>query len=430
MSAVRDDDGGSGARAVAELRAAEDSRDVSAEPGWSGGLRAEPAPRWDGTAGGGDAGRATRLARPASGHDSSLDRTPRPSESDGAQMPREISWIVFSLCLTGAAAAQAPTPAAPPVPDSLAFAALEWREIGPHRGGRSVAVAGSAARSNEYYMGTTGGGVFKTTDGGLSWAAVTDKYFGGTIGAIAISESNPDVVYVGTGEYPIRGNVSHGDGLYKTTDGGKTWRYSGLAETRQIARVRVHPKNPDVVYVAALGHVWAPNPERGFYRSADGGATWKQILFRNDSTGAIELVMDPAEPSTLYAGFWQAGRKPWQLVSGGAGSGIFKSTDGGEKWIELTSKPGLSKELIGNVGLAVSPAKPSIVWALIESDSGGVFRSGDGGQSWQRVNSERKLRQRAWYYTRIYADPKDTNTIYVSNVDFQRSTDGGRTFIS
>ena len=279
-------------------------------------------------------------------------------------------------------------------------------------------------------MGTTGGGVYKSTDGGLTWSAVTDKYFGGAIGAIAVSESNPDVVYVGTGEYPIRGNVSHGEGVYKTTDGGKTWRHVGLAETRQIARVRVHPKNPDVVYVAALGHVWGPNPERGIYRSADGGITWTRILFRNDSTGAIELVLDPAKPSTLYAGFWQAGRKPWQLVSGGAGSGIFKSTDGGARWTELTRKPGLPKGVIGNVGLAVSPAKPAIVWALIEADSGGVFRSGDSGETWQRVNSERKLRQRAWYYTRIYADPKDTNTIYVSNVDFQRSTDGGRTFLN
>ncbi|MGH7630908.1 MAG: WD40/YVTN/BNR-like repeat-containing protein, partial [Gemmatimonadales bacterium] len=336
---------------------------------------------------------------------------------------------MLGLSLGLAAAADAQTATAGP-PDSLAFAALAWREIGPYRGGRSVAVAGSAARPNEYYMGTTGGGVFKSGDGGLTWAPVTDKYFGGTIGGITISASNPDVVYVGTGEYPIRGNVSHGDGVYKTTDGGKTWRYSGLAETRQIARVRVHPRNPDVVYVAALGHVWAPNPERGVFRSADGGATWKRILFRNDSTGAIELVTDPAEPSTLYAGLWQAGRKPWQLVSGGAGSGIFKSTDGGERWAELTRKPGLPKGLIGNVGLAVSPARPAIVWALIESDSGGVFRSGDSGETWLRVNSERKLRRRAWYYTRIYADPKDTNTVYVSNVDFQRSTDGGRTFLS
>jgi photosystem II stability/assembly factor-like uncharacterized protein len=316
------------------------------------------------------------------------------------------------------------------VPDSLAFAAIEWREIGPFRGGRSVAVAGSAARPLEYYMGTTGGGVFKTLDGGLSWRAVTDRYFGGTIGAIAVSESNPDVVYVGTGEYPIRGNVSHGDGVYKTTDGGRTWRYVGLAETRQIARIRIHPKNPDVVYVAALGHVWAPNAERGVYRSADGGSSWTRILSRNDSTGAIELVMDPGNPATLYAGFWQAGRKPWQLVSGGPGSGIFKSTDGGEKWTELTRRPGLPRGLIGNVGLAVSASKPAIVWALIEADSGGLFRSGDGGETWTRVNAERKLRQRAWYYTRVYADPKDTSTVYVSNVAFQRSTDGGRTFTS
>jgi photosystem II stability/assembly factor-like uncharacterized protein len=337
--------------------------------------------------------------------------------------------VLAALCtLAVTMAAHAPDPA--PVPDSLAFASLTWREVGPHRGGRSVAVAGSVARPHEYYMGTTGGGVYKTTDGGLNWSAVTDKYFGGAIGGIAVSESNPDIVYVGTGEYPIRGNVSHGEGVYKTTDGGKTWRHVGLAESRQIARVRVHPKNPDVVYVAALGHVWGPNPERGIYRSADGGATWKRILFRNDSTGAIELVLDPTQPSTLYAGFWQAGRKPWQLVSGGAGSGIFKSTDGGEHWTELTRKPGLPKGLIGNVGLAVSAAKPAIVWALIESDSGGVFRSGDSGATWERVNSERKLRQRAWYYTRIYADPKDTNTVYVSNVDFQRSTDGGRTFLS
>ncbi|HEU5169710.1 MAG TPA: glycosyl hydrolase [Gemmatimonadales bacterium] len=312
--------------------------------------------------------------------------------------------------------------------DTLAFAALEWRSIGPARGGRSVAVAGSAARPNEYWMGTTGGGVFKTTDGGLSWAPVTDRHFGGTIGGIAVSESNPDVVYVGTGEYPIRGNVSHGDGVYRSGDGGRSWRYVGLAETRQIARVRVHPKNPDVVYVAALGHAWAPNPDRGVYRSADGGKSWTRILFRDDSTGAIELALDPSNPSVLYAGFWQAGRKPWQLVSGGRGSGIFKSTDGGERWTEVTRKPGLPKGLIGNVGLAVSPAKSSIVWAIIEADSGGVFRSGDGGETWTRVNDERKLRQRAWYYTKIYADPKDTNTVYVSNVRLQRSTDGGRTF--
>lgn len=312
--------------------------------------------------------------------------------------------------------------------DTTAYGALRWRNVGPERGGRSVAVAGSGARPQEYWMGTTGGGVFKTTDGGGSWAPVSDRYFGGTIGAIAVAESNPDVVYVGGGEYPIRGNVSHGDGVYKTTDGGRTWKYMGLVETRQIAKIRVHPKNPDVVYVAALGHVWGPNPERGIYRSLDGGQTWKKILFRNDSTGAIDLSMDPSDPSVLYAAFWQAYRTPWMLVSGGAGSGIFKSTDGGETWGEITRNPGLPRGLIGNIGISVSPAKSSVVYALIEADSGGVFRSGDAGKTWEKVNEERKLRQRAWYYTRIYADSRDSNVVYASNTSFQRSRDGGKTW--
>src|SRR5919197_4654758 len=218
--------------------------------------------------------------------------------------------------------------------DSTVFAALKWREIGIFRGCRSVAVAGSAARPNEYWFGTTGGGVFKSTDGGNTWIPVTDKYFGGTIGAIGVSESNPDIVYVGTGEFPIRGNVSHGDGVWKTTDGGKTWTFLGLAETQQIARVRVHPTNPDIVYVAAQGHAFGPNPERGVYKTTDGGKTWNKILFRNDSTGAADLILDPTNPSVLYAGLWQAVRRPWTLVSGGAGSGLFKSTDAGEHWTE------------------------------------------------------------------------------------------------
>jgi photosystem II stability/assembly factor-like uncharacterized protein len=313
--------------------------------------------------------------------------------------------------------------------DSAVFAALTWREIGPFRGGRSVAVAGSSGRPLEYYMGTVGGGVFKTVDGGQTWGPVTDKYFGGTIGGIAVSESNPDVVYVGGGEYPIRGNVSHGDGVWKSTDAGKTWSYLGLKETQQISRVRVHPKNPDVVYVAAQGHVYGPNPERGIFRSRDGGKTWQKVLFRNDSTGASDLAMDPSNPNVLYAAFWQAGRKPWQLVSGGAGSGIFKSTDGGDKWTEVTRNKGLPQQgLIGNIGISVSAAKPSRVWAIIEHDSGGVFRSDDGGATWTRTNSERKLRQRAWYYSKIHADTKDTNVVYVNNVSFHKSTDGGKTF--
>ena len=209
--------------------------------------------------------------------------------------------------------------------DTAALNTLKWRELGPFRGGRSVAVEGSSARPNEYYMGTTGGGVFKTLDGGQSWAPVTDKYFGGTIGAVTVAPSNPDVVYVGGGEYPIRGNVSHGDGVWKSTDAGKTWTSLGLDATRHIARVRVHPTNPDLVYVAAQGNVWTPTPERGIYRSKDGGKSWAKILFRNDSTGASDLVMDPSNPSVLYATFWQAGRTPWILVSGGPGSAIFKT---------------------------------------------------------------------------------------------------------
>ncbi|MFL5549570.1 MAG: VPS10 domain-containing protein [Gemmatimonadaceae bacterium] len=312
--------------------------------------------------------------------------------------------------------------------DSSAFAALRWREIGPFRGGRSVAVAGSSKRANEYYFGTTGGGVFKTIDGGITWAPVTDKYFGGTIGAIGISESNPDIVYVGAGEYPIRGNVSHGDGVWRTSDGGKTWVSVGLVDTRQISRVRVHPTNPDIVYVGAQGHVFGPSAERGVYKTTDGGKTWRKVLYRNDSTGITDLVLDPNNPEILYAAFWQAWRTPWQLVSGGAGSGIFKSTDGGEHWTEITRNQGLPAGIIGNIGLAVSPGNSNKVWAIIEADSGGVFRSTDGGATWTRTNSDRRLRQRAWYYTRIFADPKDENAVYVLNTGMYRSTDNGKTF--
>ena len=277
-------------------------------------------------------------------------------------------------------------------------------------------------------MGTTGGGVFKTTDGGETWNPVSDRFFGGTIGAIAVSESNPDVVYVGGGEFPIRGNVSHGDGVYKSTDAGRTWTYMGLVETRQIAKIRIHPKNPDIVYVAALGPVFGPSPARGVFKSTDGGRSWNKLLFRNDTTGAVDLSMDPSNPEVLYAGLWTAYRKPWLLVSGGSGSGILKTTDGGRTWKDLTRNPGLPAGIIGNVGVSVSGANPRRVYALIEADSGGVFRSDDAGETWTRVNSDRNLRQRAWYYTRIYADPQDENIVYASNVNFMRSRDGGRTW--
>ena len=341
--------------------------------------------------------------------------------------------VVFALALsTIAIHAQQPTqPAATPAAKQFELLKpLQYRSIGPYRGGRSAAVAGVASQPFVYYYGATGGGVWKSTDGGINWESVSDgSVFGtGSVGAIAVSDSDPNVVYVGMGESPIRGNVSHGDGMYKSTDGGKTWKHIGLEDTRQIPRVRVHPKNPDLVYVAALGHVWGPNDQRGVFRSKDGGKTWEKILSRGDKAGAIDLIIDPTNPNVLYAGFWEVYRKPWTLESGGPGSGIFKSTDGGDTWNELTRNPGLPRGMVGKVGITVSPANPERVWAIVEAEDGGVFRSDNGGRTWTRVNEERRLRQRAWYYTRIYADPKNADSVYVLNVQFFKSNDGGRTY--
>jgi photosystem II stability/assembly factor-like uncharacterized protein len=335
---------------------------------------------------------------------------------------------LLSLLSAGTLAAQKITYPGSITEDTVTWRGLRWRDIGIFRGGRSIAVAGSAKRPFEYWMGTTGGGVFKTTDGGNSWSPASDGYFGGTIGSIAVSESDPDVVYVGTGEHAIRGNVSHGDGVFKSTNAGKTWSYAGLATTQQIARVRVHPTNPDVVWVAAFGHVYGPNADRGVYKTTDGGKTWRKVLFRNDSTGAADLVLDPSNPDILYASFWQAYRKPWALSSGGAGSSIYKSTDGGEHWTELTHNKGLPPGVLGRIGVEVSRAKPSLVWALIEADSGGLYRSDDAGATWRFVNGDHRIRERAWYYTRIMADPVDTNLIYAPNVSLMKSTDGGKHF--
>lgn len=307
---------------------------------------------------------------------------------------------------------------------------VKWRNLGPNQAGRMTAVAGSTARPDEYYMGTTGGGVWKTTDGGKTVAPVTDAYFGGTIGSIAVQQSNPDVVWVGGGETPIRGNVSHGDGVWRSTDAGKTWQYMGLKETQYIARVLIHPGNPDIVYVGALGHVFGPNKDRGVFRTTDGGKTWKNILFRNDSTGVADMILDPSNPRIIYATFWEVGRKPWQLVSGGMHSGIFKSTDGGDTWTELTRNPGLPQSgPLGAIGITVSPAKPSRLWAIIEHEpNGGVYRSDDAGATWQFMTGDRNLRQRAWYYSKLYADPKDTNVVYGPQVSPLVSRDGGKTF--
>ena len=316
------------------------------------------------------------------------------------------------------------------VDDSL-IKGLKWRSIGPYRGGRSTAVTGVTGQPNTFYFGATGGGVWKTIDSGVNWECISDGYFKtGSVGAIGVSESDPNVIYAGTGESPIRGNVSHGDGVYKSTDAGKTWKKSGLEDSRQISRVRVHPRNPDIVYVAALGHVWAPNDQRGVFKSVDGGKNWQRVLFKSPKAGATDLIIDPTNANVLYAALWEVYRKPWTLESGGPDSGLYKSTDGGDTWTDITHNQGLPKGILGNIGITVSPANAERIWAIVEAEDGGVFRSDDAGKTWQRTNQQRNLRQRAWYYTRIYADPQNADSVYVLNTNTYRSNDGGRTFTS
>ncbi len=354
---------------------------------------------------------------------------------------------VFGLAVLAAgfgfsAAAQkpgpAPAPAAGAVPAAGAakdagpaggFEALKLRQIGPFRGGRVDAVVGVPGEPLVYYFGGTGGGVFKTTDGGHVWTPVTDGQINfGSIGSIAVADSDHNVIYVGTGESAIRGNASHGDGVYKSVDAGKTWTHAGLEDTEQIGQIRIDPKDPNLVYVAALGHMAGPNAERGIFRSKDGGKTWQKVLFRSDKAGAIDLAMDASNPRVLYASFWQVVRKPWTFESGGPDGGIWKSTDSGDTWTELTHNPGLPKGVLGRIGVTVSPANPERVWALIEAQEGGIFRSDDGGKTWSKQNGDNSIKQRAWYYSQIFADPKDENTVYAVNTALFRSTDGGKTF--
>jgi photosystem II stability/assembly factor-like uncharacterized protein len=344
---------------------------------------------------------------------------------------RLVPRFVLAALLVPALASAQQRPVAAPVRgpiDTSIWAGLEWRMLGPAHTGRMTSVTGSAQRPDEYYVATTGGGVWKTADGGKTWNPMTDAYFGGTVGAVDLFRGNPDIVWAGGGETPIRGNVSHGDGVWKTMNAGRTWTYLGLAETQYISRIITHPTDSNIAYVGALGHVFGPNPERGVYRTTDGGKSWQKILFKNDSTGVADLAMDPSNPKVLFAGFWQAGRKPWLLVSGGAGSGLWKTTDGGDHWIDITRNPGLPAGIWGNIGIAISPANPLRIWALIEADSGGVFRSDDGGATWHFLNNDRNLRQRAWYFSKLTADPKDTNTVYAGNVGGFVSHDGGKTF--
>ena len=344
---------------------------------------------------------------------------------------RAVLIAVFALLASGVAlVANSNSSHAQQADQSNPLSGLRWRNIGPFRGGRSIAVAGVASQPNVYYFGGTGGGVFKTTDGGANWTPVSDgQPFGtGTVGAIAVSESDPNVVYAGMVESCIRGNFSHGDGVYKSVDAGKTWKRAGLEDSRIIGRIRIHPKNPDLVYVAALGHAAGANEQRGVFRSKDGGKTWDRVLFKSNKAGAVDLSMDASNPNVLYAAIWEAKRTPYSLESGGPDSGLWKSTDGGDTWTDISRNTGLPKGVLGRIGVTISPANPERVWAIVEAEDGGVFRSDNGGRNWTKVNEGRNLRQRAWYYTHIFADPKSADTVYVLNVGFHKSIDGGRTY--
>ncbi len=335
-----------------------------------------------------------------------------------------LSLLILVLGASFNLTAQSPKP----IFDEKLYKSIKWRNLGPFRGGRSAAVTGVPGKRNLYYMGATGGGVWKTEDGGSTWENISDGYFGGSIGAVAVAESDPNVIYVGGGEVTVRGNVSYGYGMWKSVDAGKTWRQAGLEKSRHIPRIRIHPKNPDLVYAAVMGDLYKSSEERGIYRSKDGGETWEKVLFANADAGGCDLTFDPTNPRILYASTWRIRRTPYSLSSGGEGSALWKSTDSGDTWENITENEGLPDGVWGIVGVTVSPVNPERVWAIIENEKGGVFRSEDAGESWKLVNDSRSLRQRAWYYSRIYADTQDENVVYVVNVAYHKSTDGGATF--
>lgn len=312
--------------------------------------------------------------------------------------------------------------------DEKLYNAMEWRSIGPYRGGRSAAVTGVSGKPNLFYFGSTGGGVWRTTDAGNTWSNISDGFFGGSIGSVAVSEWDNNVIYVGQGEATVRGNVSFGHGMYKSTDAGKTWLFIGLKNSNHITRIRIHPKNSELVYAAVLGDLFKSSEERGVYRSDDGGKNWKRILFANADAGAVDLCMDPNNPRILFASTWRIRRTPYSLESGGEGSALWKSTDGGETWKNISKNEGMPKGIWGIVGVSVSPVNSNRVYAIIENDNGGVYRSDDGGEKWTKMNEDRNLRQRAWYYSKIYADTKDEDIVYVMNVSYHKSKDGGKTF--
>lgn len=349
-------------------------------------------------------------------------------------MTRRFLFAALLIPATWLPAQRASRPAAAPAPqasasviDTTALKGLKVRLLGPFRGGRSTAVTGVPGQPHAFFMGSTGGGLWYTDDAGATWRNVSDGWFGGAIGSVAVAPGDPNVVYVGEGSVDVRGNTSMGRGAWRSTDGGRTWQSIGLQRGGQIGRIQVHPSNPDLAYAAVLGRPFGRNRERGVFRTKDGGRTWEHVLFLNDSTGAVDLAMNPRNPRILYAAMWRAERKPWTMVSGSSEGGIWRSTDGGDTWKKLGG--GLPKGLTGKIGLTVSPANPQKVWAIVEAEpEGGVFRSDDGGDTWIRTNSENKLRQRAWYYTHVRADPQEENVVYALNTSLYRSIDGGVTF--
>jgi photosystem II stability/assembly factor-like uncharacterized protein len=345
-------------------------------------------------------------------------------------------WAASLMVLAAAPATAAETARPAPAGVETLLSGLKWRNIGPARGGRSISAAGSVARPHEYWFAATGGGLWKTTDGGTRWQPMTDgptssgKPDTAAFGGVAVCEANPDVVYATTGETQLRGNILPGNGVWKTSDGGKTWAKIGLANVHNFSRVRIHPKDCDTVMVGGFGHYGAPNADRGLFRTTDGGKNWTKTLYRDANTGAVDISIDPANPDVVYAALWEAWRKPWGMSSGGPGSGLFKSVDGGATWAEITRAPGLPKDgLIGKIGVSVSPVDANRVYAIIEHEAeGGVYASNDAGKTWEKRNDSRDLRQRAFYYTRIVADPKEKDRVYVLNVNFFRSDDGGKSF--
>ncbi len=312
--------------------------------------------------------------------------------------------------------------------DQSLYNSIEYRLIGPFRGGRAGTAVGVLNNPNLYYMGTAGGGVWKTEDSGSTWEPISDGYYGGSIGAIAVSESDENIIYVGEGEQTLRGNVSSGHGMWKSTDAGETWKYIGLPKSEHISRIRIHPENPDIVYVGVIGNLWKPNSERGLYKTINGGLTWEKILYVSDKAGIGDLVIDPNNSRIIYATTWQMKRNGYRMDSGGPDSKIFRSYDSGKTWEDISEFNGLPSFPWGIVGVAISPVNSKRIWVMVEADNGGLFRSDDGGNNWEKVNSNRALRQRAWYYTRIYADTQNEDKVFVLNVSYGVSTDGGKTF--